>query len=74
MSVAPAPTPGALRMRQSRERRRNGIQIIQIEVMDSGIDILSRKGYLRPEQRNDPEAIKHALREVLYWLFTDTEW
>jgi hypothetical protein len=48
-------------MRQSRERRRNAVRIIPLEVKDSGIEILARKGYLRPEQRNDPEAIRHAL-------------
>jgi hypothetical protein len=61
-------------MRQSRERRRNGVRIIPIEVKDSGIEILVRRGYLQPEQRNDPEAIRHALGKVLYWLFTDARW
>jgi hypothetical protein len=61
-------------MRQSRERRRNGVRIIPIEVKDGGIEILVRKGYLRSEQRNDAEAIKRALGKVLYWLFTSAEW
>ena len=74
MSAEPAPSAGALRMRRSRERRRNGVRIIPLEVKDSGIEILVRKGYLRPEQRNNPEAIRHALGKVLYWLFTNAEW
>jgi hypothetical protein len=71
MSAEPAASPGALGMRRSRERRRNGVRIVPIEVKDSGIEILARKGYLRPEERDDPEAIRRALAKVLYWLFTD---
>jgi hypothetical protein len=74
MSAAPAPTPGALRMRQSRERRRNGVRIIPIEVKYSVIEILVRKGYLGSQQRNDPEEIRHTLGKVLYWLFTNAGW
>jgi hypothetical protein len=74
MSAEPAPSAGALRMRRSRERRRSGVRIIPLEVKDSGIEILVRKGYLRPEQHNDAEAIKRALGKVLYWLFTDESW
>jgi hypothetical protein len=75
MSAEPAPSAGALRMQRSRERRRNGVRIIPIEVKDSGIEmILVLKGYLRPEQRNDAEALKRALGKVLCWLFTNAEW
>jgi hypothetical protein len=58
-------------MRRSRQQRRNGIRIIPIEVKDSEIEILARKGYLRPEERDDPEAIKHALGKILFWLFSE---
>ena len=61
-------------MRRSRERRRNGARIIQIEVKASGIDILIRKGYLRTEERENPDAIKYALGKILYWLFSDASW
>jgi hypothetical protein len=74
MSAETATSKGARRMRRCRERRRNGIRIIPIEVKDSGIDILAAKGYLRPEERNDPEAIKRALGRLLYWIFTDASW
>jgi hypothetical protein len=74
MSAEPAPSSGALRMWRSRERRRNGVRIIPIEVKASGVEIIARKGYLRPEQCDDPEAIKRALTKVLYWLFTDAVW
>jgi hypothetical protein len=67
-------SPGAIRMRRSRERRRNGVRIIPIEVKDSGIEILASKGYLRPEERDNPEAIRRALGKILYWLFSEASW
>jgi hypothetical protein len=71
MTAEPAPSPGALRMQRCRERRRNGIRIVPIEVKDSGIEILARKGYLRPEERDNPEAIKRSLGKILFWLFSE---
>jgi hypothetical protein len=74
MSAELAPSAGAIRMRRSRERRRNGIRIIPIEVRDTGVEILARKGYLRQEERDNPEAIRRALRKILYWLFAEASW
>jgi hypothetical protein len=74
MNAEGAPSPGAIRMRRSRQRRCNGIRIVPIEVKDSGIEILARKGYLRWEERDDLEAIRHALGKIRYWLFTDLSW
>jgi len=51
----------AERMRRHRERRRDGLRCVTIELRDSEIDTLARMGLLRPEMRNDANAISEAL-------------
>jgi hypothetical protein len=51
----------AERMRRYRERRRSGLRCLNIELRETEIDTLIRKGLLNQETRNDPEAIRNAL-------------
>ena len=60
-TTQPAPSPAAERMRRHRERRRDGLRCLTIEVRDSEIDTLVRMGFLRREMRNDPSAVSKAL-------------
>ena len=53
----PRPSPAAERMRLHRERRRNGMRSLWVE--------LQRIGLLQAETRNDPNAIREALYEYL---------
>ena len=56
----------AERMRRYRERRREGLRCLMIELRETEIDALIRDGLLKPETRNDPGAqIAGAQRRTL---------
>jgi hypothetical protein len=57
----PARSPAAERMRLHRERRRNGMRCLTIELRETEIDALIREGLLRADMRNDPSAVTKAL-------------
>jgi hypothetical protein len=46
----------AERMRAHRDRRRKGLRCIRIELRETEVDVLIRKGLLRPDARNDLNA------------------
>jgi hypothetical protein len=54
-------TPAAIRMRLYRDRRRKKLRCLTIELRETEIDWLIRRGLLNREKRNDPIALKHAL-------------
>ena len=56
-----APSAAAERMRRHRQRRRDGLRCLIIELRETEIDVLIRKGLLKPETRNDTSAIIDAL-------------
>jgi hypothetical protein len=56
---ATSPTPAAERMRRHRERRREGLRCLWVELHETELDALVRKGLL--ESRNDENAIADAL-------------
>jgi hypothetical protein len=58
-------TAAAERMRRHRERRRDGLRCLVIELHETEIDELVRKGLLKPETRNDTSAIVEALYAYL---------
>jgi hypothetical protein len=51
----------AERMRRSRRRRKNKLLWLAIELRESEVNALSRKGYLHEDARNDPCSIQKAL-------------
>jgi hypothetical protein len=51
----------AERMRRHRERRRDGLRCLTMEIRDTEIDALIGKGMLKADARNDPNAIRDAL-------------
>lgn len=55
----------AQRMRLHRERRSKGLRCLMIELRETEIDELIRKGLLRSETRNDPNAVRGALYDFL---------
>jgi hypothetical protein len=63
--MKPSPSAAALRMRRHRERRRSSLRCLVVEVRDTEIDALARRGLLTPETRNSPQAIKQALYAFL---------
>jgi hypothetical protein len=54
-------TAAAERMRRHRQRRRDGLRCLIIELRETEIDDLIRKGLLKSETRNDLNAIIEAL-------------
>jgi hypothetical protein len=61
-------SPAATRMRRHRERRRDGLRCLSIELRATEIDGLIDKGLLKPETRNDAKSII----EALYGFFDKT--
>jgi hypothetical protein len=55
----------AERMRLHRERRRQGLRCLMIELRETEIDALIRKGLLKPEMRNDADAVSEAFYAFL---------
>jgi hypothetical protein len=60
-----ASSSAAERMRAHRQRRRDGLRCLTIELRETEIDTLIRKGMLKADTRNDPYAIEMALYEFL---------
>jgi rRNA-processing protein FCF1 len=67
MAIPPAatkpaiPSAAAERMRRLRERRRDGLRCLTIELRETEIDALVCMGLLKIEMRNDANAIIEAL-------------
>jgi hypothetical protein len=55
----------AERMRLHRDRRRNGLRCLSIELRETEIDALIRKGLLKSETRNNSRAVTDALYAFL---------
>jgi hypothetical protein len=51
----------AERMRRHRQRRRDGLRCFMIELRETEIDALMRKGLLGAENRHDYESVQSAL-------------
>ena len=56
-----ARSAAAERMHLHRERRRKGLRCVTIELRETEIDTLIRRGLMRAEMRNDANAIVEAL-------------
>jgi hypothetical protein len=54
-------SPAAERMRTHRERKKNGMRCLMIEIRETEIDALIRKGFLKADARNDTGTIIDAL-------------
>ncbi len=66
-SEALTPSAAALRMRRHRERRRDGLRCVRIELRETEITALIRKGFLKEDTRNNLRAVKSA-----FYGFLDT--
>jgi len=56
-----SPNPAAERMRRHRERRREGLRCLWVELHETELDGLVLNGLLEPGLRYDPNAIADAL-------------
>ena len=64
-AAPPTRSTAAERMRRHRERRREGLRCLTIELRETEIDALTRRGFLKADARNDPYSIQMALYEFL---------
>jgi hypothetical protein len=55
----------AERMRAHRQRRRDGLRCLTIELRETEVDALIRSGLLKPEMRNNPSLVRKALYTFL---------
>jgi len=63
-TAAPPPrSVAAERMRRHRKRRRDGLRCLTIELRETEIDALARKGFLKADARDDLRSIEMALYE-----------
>ena len=58
-------TPAAIRMRLYRDRRRKKLRCVTIELRETEIDWLIRRGLLNSEMRNNLIAVRGALHRFL---------
>ena len=58
-------TAGALRMRETRRRRREGLRCITLNIRDVEIDRLIELGHLRQDDRDDKNVVLLALYRFL---------
>jgi hypothetical protein len=56
---------GAERMRRHRQRRRDGMRCLQLEIRDTEIDELIRRKLLKQDMRNDKQSLLDAFYEFL---------
>jgi hypothetical protein len=66
MSSGPTSPPiacsaAAQRMRAHRKRRRAGLRCVVVQLRETKVDVLIRKGLLKADARNDVRAIRDAL-------------
>lgn len=67
--VRPMPSPGALRMRLHRDRRKRGCRCITIELRESEVDELIRHRFLAAGERGDKYAVRKAVHALLDRIF-----
>jgi hypothetical protein len=61
----PTPFAAALRMRRHRKRRRKALRCMTIELRETEVIALVRKGFLKEDVRNDLRAVKSAFYSFL---------
>jgi hypothetical protein len=60
--VTPTISPAAERMRRSRQRRREGLRSLRVELRETEIDALIHKGLLKAESRDNAGAVLRRCR------------
>ena len=62
-SVQPKPNAAAARMRRYRQRRREGLRCLTVQLRETEIEALIHKGLLLGETRHSKNAIINALHD-----------
>jgi hypothetical protein len=64
-------SPAAERMRRYRQRRREGVRVLSVELVEADIDQLVARNLLKEEERDDHFAILMALYMAVYNFFDE---
>jgi hypothetical protein len=60
----------AARMRRSRQRKREGLRLVQVLLRETEIDLLIESGWLEERSRNNPHAVVDALHRLFDRVFS----
>ncbi|MCF3947791.1 hypothetical protein AiwAL_15960 [Acidiphilium sp. AL] len=58
-------------MARTRDRRRNKLLFVSVEIRESERSALVRQRLLEPGSENDPAAVARALYHLFDWIFRD---
>ena len=73
LSLKRTPLSPAERMRRTRERRKQGLFCLTLELRQSEVDAFMRCGRLKPEERVSHAAVRNAIYSVLEdWVLSTT--
>ena len=70
--TSPRAHSSAERMRRYRNRRKNGLRLVEIMLRVTEIEALVRKGYLPPEERENIWALQTAVHDLLDKTLNDS--
>lgn len=59
------PMTAVERMQLSRQRRRDGLRMVSIEIRDTEVEALIRRGFLHPDDKQNSRAIGSSVQELL---------
>jgi hypothetical protein len=65
VTEAAARSTSAIRMARHRDRRRKGLRCVTIELRESEVEVLVRRGWLSPDDRANTAAVKKGLYAFL---------
>jgi hypothetical protein len=74
MADAVPRSAAAERMRRHRQRRKEKLRCLVIELREAEIDALARRGFLKADTRNDPHAVSQALYAHLERSLKENPW
>ena len=63
--LARPPSPAAIRMQRTRERRREGKMSIRCDISSDQIGALAEAGFIDPAMRNDPAEVARGVCRLL---------
>jgi hypothetical protein len=64
------PSPAAERMRRHRKRRRNGLRSFNVDLRETEIEELIRRGLLNPADRHEANSVVEAFYAFLEQAFS----
>jgi hypothetical protein len=70
MPATVSTSAAAARMRRSRERKREGLRLVQVLLRETEVEALIESGWLEERSRNNPNAVIDALHRLFDRVFS----